>query len=128
MDAKRTPDGRFTPEGARAMAAGRRGSGRPRTRLTLAQLTVELGELETPRDAKRWLAAAYRWAAVKLLPGTAANACVRAVAEWQKIHESEATFEAIEELRSTVARVTAERDELRRKVEQLELTRRRGAA
>ncbi len=89
--------------------------------LNLPRITHELGTLESPEDAKRWLEKAYLWTAAKMIPAGAGNACVRAVAEWQKIEESAATFEAIESLRTTVKELQAERDRLEQENAQLKL-------
>ena len=120
-----TPVPQFTPENARE--AGRRGGlAKAKRNLTHQRLTDTLGELETPADAKRWLRTIAQWAACWWLSGISATACVRAVQEWQRVHESTATFDAIEELRATVRDLQHERDALTLENEQLALRRAEG--
>src|SRR2546427_791164 len=96
--------------------------GRAKAALRLrAEDVVALGPLKEPGDAKRWLAAAFEWAATGKVPGSRALAMVGAIREWGKLHETEATFAVIERLRADVAALAADRDRLAQEVERLEL-------
>lgn len=104
-DGKRSRSGRFS--GDRAREAGARG-GRARRKLTVADVERELGSLETPADAKRWLRQAYVWAAAQLLSGSAGNACVGACREWLKAHAEQVDAERVKALEGRLHELESE--------------------
>ena len=57
--------------------------------LTLEDVTQELGALDTPGDAKRWLRQIVLWGTSGLIPGTMAQAGASCVREWLKAHAEE---------------------------------------
>src|SRR2546422_11748462 len=107
------------PEIAKHASAG--GKAKAARRPVRAEDVAALPMLEAPTAAKAWLRAAYEWAAIGKVPGSRALAMVGAIREWGKLHEAEATFEAVEALRATVHRLEAERDRLAQELEQARL-------
>ena len=107
-------DGRFTSETGRK--AGR-ASARARRKLTPDRVECELGELQTPQDAERWLTRLAIWGAANMLPGTVLSGCVRSVEVWLRVKEADASFEVVEALRDDVRKLREERDRLARELE-----------
>ena len=90
-------------------AAGKT-SGRVRRKLNTERATKELGDLETHSDAERWLKQLVIWGAGGRIAGSVLLACVSAVRVWKDLRESEASFDAIEDLRKDVQTLRDERD------------------
>ena len=105
---------KFTPVTGRA--AGRV-SGRVRRKLNTERAAEELGALETPADAERWLRQLVIWGAGGKVPGTVLNGAVRGVEVWIKLKEAEASFEVVEELRADMRKLREERDQLAQDLE-----------
>ncbi len=97
-------------------AAGRV-SGRVRRRLNTERVTKELGDLETHRDAARWLRTLVVWGAGGKMPGSVLLACVQAVRTWKDLLEAETTFEVVEALRDDVRKLREDRDKLAQELE-----------
>ncbi len=79
-----------------------------RRKLTYEDVVAELGELETPADAKRWLKTAFTWGASGRIPGTMANACGTCVREWLRAHQEEIDLSRIKALEARIAELEAE--------------------
>ena len=94
--------------------AAARVSGRVRRQLNTERAAEELGALETPADAERWLRQLVIWGAGGKVPGTVLNGAVRAVEVWIKLKEAEASFEVVEALRADFKTLREERDSLAR--------------
>ncbi len=94
---------RGNPDIGRHSAKAARRSAQRRRRLTLPEVEQELGALDTPQDAQRWLRQAYVWAAGGLVPGTVASAMVRAAEVWLKAHDMAQVAGRIRELEQLVA-------------------------
>ena len=86
----------------------RRRSALRRRRLTLEDVQVELGALASLDDAARWLRVIAGWALAGLVPGTVANASVRAVDVWLRQHETRLTEHIVGELRGRLEHLEAE--------------------
>lgn len=82
----------------------------------------ELGPLDTPADAERWLKQLTIWGCAGKVPGTVVMAGVRAVDGWVKVRELSASFEAIEDLRADMRKLREERDCLARDLELARVT------
>lgn len=80
---------------AKGAAASRRGGLDP----------DELGELHTHTDAQRWLEVIGRAVASGRLGDRAAQAAIRAVAEWVKAEGERATAEIVDELKTEIERL-----------------------
>ena len=98
------PSPRF--DSASGHAAAKR-SGAARKRLDLARVERELGELETLVDAQRWLRQLALWGVAGLIPGSVLGACVRAVDQWIRCHESKLTEAVTDELRTRLDELEA---------------------
>ena len=86
----------LNPERAREL--GRR-SGQARRKLTLDDVTTELGALDSLEDATRWLRQVALWGASGLIHGTVLHGLVRAVEVWVRTHESKLTEQVVNNLR-----------------------------
>lgn len=84
-----------------------------RTKLTLEDVTAVLGALDTPEDAKRWLRQLTLWTSAGKIAGVPAGACVRAVAEWQKVYDAALDRDRIKQLEATVRDLEAELTKVR---------------
>ncbi|HLZ46568.1 MAG TPA: hypothetical protein VKQ05_12915 [Gemmatimonadales bacterium] len=84
--------------------------GQFRSKLTLSDIEEALPELNDPAAANAWLEKAYIWAASGKIPGTVANACVRAVEVWLKSYDLAKVTARIRELEQQLAEANRRRD------------------
>jgi len=85
--------------------------------LTLKQVEARLPKLADMASAKRRCELICNWAAAGVVSGSAANACVRAVEIWLKLHDFEIDRQRMKELENKVRALTdelAKRPSLRR--------------
>jgi len=110
---------------ARARAARqRRALGPP----SLREMRRQVGKLDSPQAAQRWIEWAFELAVTGRIAGATANAAASLVREWGRIREGEVTFEVVEQLRRDVSSLRAERDQLAQEVERLQLVLQRRTA
>lgn len=91
-----------------AMELARRSAQR-RRKLTLDDVERELPPMDTAEHVRAGLQLVQRWACAGMLPGTVANAAVRAAEVWLKLHEHEFDRDRIRDLERQLRELKAKR-------------------
>jgi hypothetical protein len=91
--------GKYASQGGKAKSA---------RSLNVEKVEAAFGPLVTPEDAKSRLATISVWAVAGMVPGTVANAAVRAVEVWLKCDEAAADRERLKQAEKRISELEAE--------------------